>query len=212
MRCPECVATIPAAAEFCPACGTPTSARLRESRAAEKAVEDPKRNRRTYFIVGAAFVFGLVIGGQAFDWDPDFDFDAPVYNARPAVADAQQIFQAYEDDEGKAEEKFGGRPMVVTGEFVRVVHDGQGHPDIRLKTSDPERPLGADLAGESYDASAELQPGQKVTLSCEGMAGGGDDRWLRSCTIQEAALAPVAPTAPASPAAPPAPPPPNGNQ
>lgn len=202
MRCAECQAPVPAGAEFCPECGTPTSPGLRERWAAEKRAEDPKRTRRGYFIVGAAFVFGLVIGGQAFSWDTDFDFDAPVYNARPAIAEAQEIFQAYEDDEGKAEESFGGRPMVVTGEFVRIVHDGQGHPDIRLKTSDPERPLGADLAGESYDASADLQPGQRVTLSCEGMAGGGDDRWLRSCTLQKTVLAPIAPqSAPSPPSA-----------
>lgn len=201
MRCPSCEAMVPVGAEFCPQCKAPTNPRLRERLAGQQLEEDPKRRRRTYFLIGAAFVFGLVIGGQSSWFGPDFDFDSPVPRSRPAVAEARQLFDAYRDDEHEADERFGNRPLVVTGEFLQIVHDGRGHPDLRLKTSDGENPLGADIIGESFDASAELRPGQTVTLSCERITGGGDDRWLQGCAIEQAAQAEGEPVNSAEPEA-----------
>ncbi|MEA3058148.1 MAG: hypothetical protein QOF34_963, partial [Sphingomonadales bacterium] len=51
-----------------------------------------------------------------------------------------------------------------------------------------------------------LRPGQQVTVSCRGMAGSGDDRWLQNCAIQPEGGSSAAPASPPSPE-PPAPPP-----
>ena len=53
--------------------------------------------------------------------------------------------------------RFADREMVVTGEFLRIVPDGYGSLDMRLKTSNPEAPLGIDLA-YGFD---RLTPGWK---------------------------------------------------
>jgi hypothetical protein len=85
---------------------------------------------------------------------------------------------------------------VVTGEFVRVVPDGNGNPDLRLKTSNPAAPLGADLIQVSHEEAAQLRPGQTVTVSCQRMAGNQRERWLQNCSIESVAEAHPAPSAP----------------
>jgi hypothetical protein len=122
------------------------------------------------------------------------------------VTDADQIYRAYHANPAAAAKRFGGREMMVTGEFLRIVPDGWGSLDMRLKTSNADSPLGADLVNEAVEDAKKLRPGQQVTLSCRQMAGEGDDRWLQECAIQpEPAAAPIAPTAPPPPPSPPPP-------
>jgi hypothetical protein len=200
----------PERAEFCPQCKAAMSRRLREARPIEPADDDLKAKRRNIFIVGAAFVFGLVIGGQAFpSFGPDIEIDPSDWQQRPAFVGAQELFDAYRDDEEEADEKFRNRGVVVSGEFVRIVHDGQGNPDLRLKTSDPENPLGVDLVQASFDESAELRPGQAVTVSCENVAQTGDEHWLQNCSIEEGPVAPAVPAPPTAAGPPTAPVPPS---
>ncbi|WP_162806588.1 OB-fold protein [Sphingosinicella terrae] len=202
---------MPPQAEFCQRCGMPTRMRLRErSPTVERSEDELKRNRRTFFIAAAAFFFGIVVGGQSSWFDANFDFDD--HRPRPAaVIAAGALFDAYEENEDEAEERFDDRAMVVTGEYVRTVPDGQGHPDLRFLTADPERPIGADIIAASHEEASRLQPGQTVTVSCQGMAGDRDDRWLRNCSIEivapaaaTPAAAPPAGTTPPADAAPPA--------
>ena len=92
--------------------------------------------------------------------------------------------------------------MVVSGEFLRIVPDGYGSLDLRLKTSNPEIPVGIDLAQVALEDGKKLRPGQRVTVSCKGMGGSGNELWVRECAVQDVASAPAAPTAPVSPTAP----------
>jgi ribosomal protein L40E len=193
--CPRCDALVPPRAEFCPQCGTPTSPGLRERLAAPRTDDDLKRNRRNVFIIGAAFVFGLAILGQASWFDNGFDFDSDDPQRRPAVIAAQPLFEAYRDDADEAEDRFEDRYLVVTGEFVRVVPDNEGDPDLRLRTSDPELPLGVDLIGSSHREAARLRPGQRVTVSCERVVRGPEDNWLQNCSIETVAEGSEAPSA-----------------
>jgi hypothetical protein len=97
---------------------------------------------------------------------------------------------------------------MVSGEFLRIVPDGYGSIDMRLKTSNPDSPLGVDLADAAVADAKQLRPWQQVTVSCRGMAGSGDDRWLQNCAIQpesgDGAAQPssIAPPPPPSPPAP----------
>jgi len=203
VRCPECGTDVPPLRLFCPECGAPTDPDMRERRkgaAAPGGGGDDLSRRRKAVIVGAAAVLGLALLGKA-NWF-DFDWDSDDHRRGPAVISAQEVYQAYRDDAGSAARRFEGREMVVSGEFVRVVPDGQGNPDLRLKTANPEAPLGVDLVGISHERATELRPGQRVTVSCQRMAGSGDDRWLQNCAIQDANSRPRPPGAPPPPEAP----------
>jgi hypothetical protein len=198
--------------EFCPHCGAPMHRARSEGEpgaAAGRSDDDVlKRNRRNVLIV--AFILLAVAGitGRSSWFGAAFHLGSRHAERGPVVIDAQQVYDAYRDDAHAAARRFRGREMVVSGEFVRIVPDGQGNPDLRLKTSDPEAPLGADLVPISYDQAARLKPGQLVTVSCQRITGSGDDRWLQNCAIQAAAESKAVAPAPPPAAAPPPPPPP----
>jgi hypothetical protein len=226
VRCPECAAEVPLLREFCPQCGAAMDPGLREGRARSLGESrdrkgDPisrpdgqlKRNRKVLVIAAAALAsVGVLSNGNWFNIDIDSGDHATI-PGRPEAAgaveiDAEQLYQAYRDDEEAADRRFEGREMVVTGEFLRIVPDGYGSLDLRLKTSNPEIPVGIDLADVAVEDGKTLRPGQSVTVSCEGMGGSGNELWVRNCAVQnavEAGAAPPAPPAPAAPAAPAAP-------
>lgn len=205
MRCPECQAFVPDGAEFCPHCGTPMNSVLRERRATQASEDVLGNRRRTLFMTVGAFIAGVLIGGDHF---PSFNFDLGHHRSeeRLAVVDAQQLFKAYQDDEDEADDRYGDRPLVVRGEFLKIVNDGHGDPDIRFKTSDLANPLGADLQSNSFHKAENLQPGEIVTVSCEHIAQTGDEHWLQGCSIEqvEPGTSTPAPPQPPAPIAPPA--------
>ena len=169
-----------------------------------RSEEELKRNRRTV-LIGVVIVLALAgLTSRASWFGTSFDVGSHHRDRGPVVIDAQQIYDAYRTDPHAAARRFRHREMVVTGEFVRIVPDAQGNPDLRLKTSDPQAPLGVDIVPISYDQSARLKPGQRVTVSCQRITGSGDDHWLQNCAIQNVAGGPAA-----APAAPPAPTPPS---
>jgi hypothetical protein len=197
--------------EYCHSCGSPTDPDVRErlrARADGRSPEELKSNRKTVLIACAAIAAALAIGGRL-SW-PGIPLHIGTHHDQargPVVTDAEQIYRAYHEDADGAARRFGGREMMVSGEFLRIVPDGYGSFDLRLKTSNPDSPLGVDLASEAIDDAKQLRPGQQVTVSCRGMAGSGDDRWLQNCAIQPeaggdaAAPSPVAsPTPPSAPA------------
>ena len=55
----------------------------------------------------------------------------------------------------------------------------------RLKTSDPEQPLGIDVTQLAIEDAKQLLPGQRVTVSCQHMGSGGDELWVQDCAIQQ---------------------------
>jgi hypothetical protein len=196
--------------EFCPQCGTSTAAGMRERGFAApgtRPVEELQRNRGRVLMVGAGILIVLGVMGK-FSW-PGIPIHIGTHHDRargPVVTDAEQIYRAYHDDPDGAARRFGGREMMVSGEFLRIVPDGYGSIDMRLKTSNPDSPLGADLADAAVADAKQLRPGQQVTVSCRGMAGSGDDRWLQNCAIQpEGGGDATAPSSVAPPAAPSAP-------
>jgi len=209
VRCPECAADVPVLREFCPNCGAPTDpaihARRRDARDARdgRSAEELHANRKRFLIGGAAVLAVLaVLGKVSLPISIDLDDD----RRGPAVLEAQQVYDAYREDAEAAARRFADREMVVSGEFLRTVPDGYGSLDVRLKTSNPDAPLGADLAGIAIEDAKKLSPGQRVTVSCQRMSGGGDNPWLQDCAIQpepDSGNAPPAPPAP--PPAPPAP-------
>jgi len=217
VQCPNCAADVPVLREFCPNCGSPMDPAIRERRrdAREprgaqggRSDEELHANRKKFLIGGAALLVVLAAMGKIGLHGVPIHIDVDHGRKGPAVVEAQQVYDAYRDDPGSAAKRFAGREMVVSGEFLRLVPDGYGSLDMRLKTSNPEAPLGADLAGIAVEDAKQLRPGQRVTVSCKRMAGGGDDPWMQDCAIQPAPDSSSAPSAPREPPAPEAPPPP----
>lgn len=195
--------------EFCLNCGAPTDPGLRERQRqlsegrGQRTGGEPKRKRKTILIAGA-MVVGLAMAGSSV-FDADFDFDS---DDRPEMIDrdeprgavtieAEELYKAYRDNPEGSEERFEGREMVVSGEFLRIVPDGYGSLDLRLKTSNPEAHVGVDLAQLAIEDGKSLRPGQRVTVSCQEMGEGGDELWVQDCAIQATAETGAAPVAPA---------------
>jgi hypothetical protein len=214
VRCSECAAEMPPLREFCPNCGTPTQPGLRRrdpAGSSGRSPEELKRNRKTVLIACAAIAGVLGVAGRLNFPIPPVHFSLHERSKGPAVTDADDLARAYSQDPAKAQKRFGGREIVVTGEFLRIVPDGYGSIDMRLNTTDPNFPLGVDVSNASVDDAKLLRPGQQVTVSCRRVAGSGNDRWLQDCAIQREfdiqASRPTAPTPPARPpSSPPAPP------
>jgi hypothetical protein len=198
---------VPPLREFCPGCGAPTDPGLRERRhqlGQPRSTGEMMSNRKKVLIVAAAAIGLGALANLAFD--PDWDSnERPAIPSRPeargaVTIEAEDLYRAYRDDEEGADRRFDGREMVVSGEFLRIVPDGYGSLDLRLKTSNPEVPVGIDLAQLAIEDGKKLRPGQRVTVSCQSMGGGGNELWVRDCAIQpdvDAATSPAAP-APAS--------------
>jgi hypothetical protein len=216
VRCAECGAEVPVLREFCTNCGAPTDPGLRQRRhrlgQGGRPDGEPKGNGRTIVIAAAALLGLGALGtgwfGSDFDWD-DRPAIAELDASRgPVTIEADELYQAYRDNPDGAAERFGGREMVVSGEFLRIVPDGYGSLDLRLKTSNPEAQVGVDLAQLAIEDGKKLLPGQRVTVSCQQMGSGGDELWVQDCAIQptaETLAAPVPPSAPTAPAPPAAP-------
>ena len=197
--------------EFCPKCGTPTDPGLREglrrSRVPGARPDDElKSNRKRVLVVAAGLLLVLGIAGKL-SWPVPtiLHINSDHHRKGPVTIDAEQLYRAYHDDPDSAAKRFGGREMVVSGEFLRLVPDGYGSLDLRLKTSNPDSPLGVDLDGAAIEDAKQLRLGQQVTVSCHRMAGSGDDRWLQDCEVQQAGAGSSAPSPPKSPSPPPAP-------
>ena len=211
MRCSECAADVDPLREFCPHCGTATHSSLSQSRlqrSGERSPAELQRNRKTVLVIAGGIAALLVVmkGMPFVGHGIHIDIDDDHHHKGAVVTTATDFARAYAQDPAAAEKKFGGREISVSGEFLRIVPDGYGSIDMRLKTAQPDFPLGADLVDASVDDAKHLTTGQQVTVSCRDVAGAGNDRWLRECAIQPTATA--APSAPPLPPAPPAPTPP----
>jgi hypothetical protein len=177
------------------------------SRQTGRSPEELKRNRKTVLIGAAALLLALGVAGK-FSWPGHIvHFESRErHDAKgPVTIEADQLYQAYRDDPDGAAKRLGGREMVVSGEFIRIVPDGWGSLDLRLKTSNPEKPLGIDVTQLALDDAKKLRPGQRVTVSCQHMGSGGDMLWVQDCAIQPEDgddAPPAAPTPPAPPAPP----------
>ena len=171
--------------------------------------EELRSNRKKILIGGGALLLAFAVMGKISLPGPSITIDTDDERKGAAVLEAQQVYDAFREDEDAAEKRFDDREMVVSGEFLRIVPDGYGSIDLRLKTSNPDGPLGVDLTNLAIDDAKKLKPGQRITVSCQGMGGGGDNPWLRDCAITPSAEKSGIP-APPKPPAPPAPPPPPG--
>ena len=170
---------------------------------------DGQKNTRKAALIGSAAALLLALGvaaQSAWHWPTptiSIGSDPRSQPRGPVTIEAEQLSKAYEDDSNAAAQRFGNREMVVSGEFLRIVPDGYGSLDLRLKTSSPEGPLGVDVAQLAIEDAKQLRPGQRVTVSCQHMGSGGDELWLQDCAIQQTSGVAQPSSAPPPPPSPP---------
>jgi len=201
--------------DYCPGCGASTDRmfdRLDQRREGKRSPEELAQNRKTVLMLGGGLLLVLAAMcsfhpfGRHVRINPGvIHIDTRRVTNEAVTVGAPDLFEAYHTDSEAADRRFGGRPMVVTGEFVRTVPDGYGSIDMRLKTNHPDIPLGIDLDSHSVDAATKLAPGQMVTVSCQRVAGTGDDPWLQDCVLQPTVPAEAAKPSTPAPPIPPAP-------
>jgi hypothetical protein len=179
--------------EFCPICGAAMDPGVRGSllRGSGGRTGAGRKGGGKAVLIGgvAAVLVALGVAGQfGGSWS-----DSPIAGSEereqprgPVTIEADQLHQAYSDDPRAAARQFDGREMVVSGEFLRIVPDGYGSLDLRLKTFDPEDPLGIDVTQLAIEDAKRLRPGQRVTVSCQQMGSGADEIWVQDCAIQPA--------------------------
>jgi hypothetical protein len=216
VRCPNCAAEISALRDVCPHCGASTDRAFDEPlrpRERGRSPEELSRNRKTALWIGGGILLLVAVMGQVRPFGRHLhlspgaiQIDTRSEPQGPVTIGAEQLYQAYRDDPDAAAKRFGGREMVVSGEFLRIVPDGWGSLDLRLKTSNPDKPLGIDVAQLALDDAKKLRPGQMVTVSCQHMGSGGDVLWVQDCAIQSPGPADAQPPTPTPPAPPTAPP------
>jgi hypothetical protein len=186
--------------------------RLDQRREAGRSPEELAQNRKTVLMLGGGLLLVLAAMGSIHPFGRHVRMSPGVIRIdtrrvtnEAVTIGAPELFEAYHTDSEAADKRYGGRQMVVTGEFVRTVPDGYGSIDMRLKTNHPDIPLGIDLDSHSVDAATKLAPGQMVTVSCQKVAGTGDDPWLQDCVLQPTAPAEAAKPSTPAPPTPPAP-------
>jgi hypothetical protein len=204
VRCPDCSTEVSPLRDFCPGCGASTDRmfQLREpSGPGERTPEELQHNRKTVLMLGGGLLLVLAAMGSFHPFGHHvrispgaIRIDTRRVTNEAVTIGAPELFEAYHTNSEAADRRFGGRQMVVTGEFVRTVPDGYGSIDMRLKTNHPDNPLGIDLDNHSVDAATRLAPGEVVTVSCQRVAGTGDDPWLQDCVLQPRAGAGAKPS------------------
>ena len=201
MRCPGCSADVSALREFCPICGTALDEGIRGSlqRGREASPSEGGNGLRKVALIGGGALLLALGAAQLTGSGPwiSSEFDERTQGGGPVTIEADELHGAYQDDSRAAAERFAGREMVVTGEFTRIVPDGYGSLDLRLRTSNPDAELGVDVAQLAIEDAKQLRPGQRVTVSCQGMGEGGDELWVRDCAIQFGGDAPLPQAPPA---------------
>jgi len=153
-------------------------------------VGDGRKGSRKAVLIGgaAAILLALGVAGQLTGSWPDSPITGGSEERNqprgPVTIEADQLQKAYADDPRAAAERFDDREMMVSGEFLRIVPDGYGSLDLRLKTSNPDEELGVDIAQLAIEDAKRLRPGQRITVSCQHMGSGGDELWVQDCAIQ----------------------------
>lgn len=134
-------------------------------------------------ILVVLMVIGLVASGKETKGS-----DGNAAAAAPAVAPtdvtAVELFRAYEANEAAAQERYGNRPLRVTGMVSGVDLDLTDNPVVKLATPNEFMSASANLADVSKPKASGLVKGQKIVLLCSGVSEVISIPQLADCVIQ----------------------------
>lgn len=136
-------------------------------------------------VLAGLIVLGSIVGPSPSTSDaakPEAAADAA---AAPAVeVTAKELFSAYESNEAAAQQKYGDKPLKVTGTIDKIDLDFMDKPVVMLRTQNEFMSAQASLTEESQPKASGLSKGQNVTLLCGGVSEVIGTPMLKDCAIQ----------------------------
>lgn len=190
--CSECGSQISDRASACPKCGNPLHEAVAAPRASVKRKEVPATgsSRVTRWIAraGAIAVAGLVLlyldrpvpkseATQSAETSSDSQQaprEQPVADARAAPpvsiidVSAAQLYADYAANEVSADSKYKGKWLYVTGNVAEIGKDFTDDPYVSLVGESRYANVRALFKKSMNGQLAELQKGQKISLTCVG--------------------------------------------
>lgn len=136
-------------------------------------------------LIGAVVILG-VIGSMAGDPEGRQVAASDVPAAAPKdvlETTAREIARAYQDNEMRAKQKFGGKTLKVSGVVAGVTLDFMDNPVLQLESDNEFMPAQASFTKEDSDAMAALNKGDKVTITCGTITEVASMPMLDDCTI-----------------------------
>lgn len=132
--------------------------------------------------LGGLIVLGAIVGGgggsETSSTATNGTQAAPV---EELAVTSQELAKAYEDNEAAAQQKYGGKPLAVTGTVTGVKLDLMDKPVVQLNGVNPFLPVQGSLADKA--AAANLNKDQEVTLHCEGVTEVMSMPQLKACRL-----------------------------
>lgn len=178
IACRACGNQVSTEAKACPQCGAP-------------------RKRRRVGLIALGVVGGLIVIGAAAGGTKDrerarSDGSSPASAATspaeaPAAAisvSAEQLRKDYKTNEVSADERYRGKPLLVTGTVKSIKKDILDNPYVELSTSEMFENVDAHFADGATAALGKLAPGNKITVSCVGNNVVIGSPQLKDCSLQ----------------------------
>ncbi|MBZ1392289.1 OB-fold putative lipoprotein [Psychrobacter pacificensis] len=138
-------------------------------------------------IVIALFIIGLIFGSDDAETtttstSSETVAEAPTETATPVTA--QEIFEAYDNNEVAADQQYKDKPLLVTGKVSGISSDFMDDAQVQLATSNEFMDVMASGDDTFNSAAATLSKGQKITMLCQGGGEVVGSPMLSDCVIQ----------------------------
>ena len=138
-------------------------------------------------IVIALFIIGLIFGSDDAETtktstSSETVAEAPTETATPVTA--QEIFEAYDNNEVAADQQYKDKPLLVTGTVSGISSDFMDDAQVQLATSNEFMDVMASGDDTFNSAAATLSKGQKITMLCQGGGEVVGSPMLSECVVQ----------------------------
>ena len=141
-----------------------------------------RRRRRKIAVAVLVFMLALVGFTVAFvQWRGS---RPPKLSASYPEITATQLYSAFANNEGRAQQSYGWRPVIVTAPVAGIDVSPTG--DVVLKLHDDKRTrivAEATIVSESWPATSQMSAGQTVRMSCAGATWRETIVILRECAL-----------------------------
>ena len=140
-------------------------------------------------VVVALFVIGLIFGSDdaettttTANTSSEAIAEAPTETAIPVTA--QEIFEAYDNNEMGADQQYKGKALLVSGTVSGISSDFMDDAQVQLATSNEFMDVMASGDEAFNSAAATLSKGQQITMLCQGGGEVIGSPMLSDCVIQ----------------------------
>lgn len=171
IKCPDCGTDVSSAAPTCPKCGRPI--------AATKSVPQKKKTSGCAVVALALIVLvviGAIFGHGNESSSPAGGSSEPVTATPPPAPrpvtkiSADQLFNAYNNNEVATDEALKGTDVEVTGRVQEIAKDFTDSVVISLATSNEFMPARMNMEDSERAHAATLRAGNTVSITCHRMA------------------------------------------